>query len=36
MTERGSMQPKTIVAMARELTGYVWAVLQPDRIAAPR
>lgn len=29
MTGRGIVAPKTIVAMARELTGYLWAVLQP-------
>ena len=29
MTGRGVAPPKTIVAMARELTGYLWAVLQP-------
>jgi transposase len=33
MTERGTIQPKAIVAMARELTGYLWAVLQPDAVA---
>lgn len=35
MTGRGTLQPKTIVAMARELTGYLWAVLHPDA-ATPR
>ncbi len=30
MTLRGTSTPKTIVAMARELTGYLWAVLHPD------
>ena len=29
MTGRGVAPPKTIVAMARELTGYLWAALQP-------
>jgi transposase len=29
MTGRGISNPKTIVAMARELTGYLWAVLHP-------
>ena len=29
MSEHGKVHPKTIVAMARELTGYVWAVLHP-------
>jgi transposase len=29
MTGRGIARPKTIVAMARELTGYLWAALQP-------
>ena len=33
MTLRGKIQPKTIVAMARELTAYLWAVLHPA--AAP-
>ena len=33
MTERGTIHPKTIVAMARELTGYLWAVLHPDASA---
>jgi transposase len=32
MSLRGKVAPKTIVAMARELTGYLWAVLHP---AAP-
>ena len=30
MTGRGTASPKTIVAMARELTGYVGAVLHPE------
>jgi transposase len=30
MTHRGITQPKVIVAVARELTGYLWAVLHPD------
>lgn len=30
MTARGKAGPKTIVAMARELTGYLWAVLRPE------
>jgi transposase len=33
MTGRGICQPKTIVAMARELTGYLWAVLHPAAAA---
>jgi len=33
MTQRGITPPKTIVAMARELTGYLWAVLHPDATA---
>jgi len=33
MSENGKVHPKTIVAMARELTGYLWAVLHPA--AAP-
>jgi hypothetical protein len=32
MTGAGKVHPKTIVAMARELCGYLWAVLHP---AAP-
>jgi transposase len=32
MSEHGKVHPKTIVAMARELCGYLWAVLHP---AAP-
>lgn len=32
MSERGKVHPKTIVAMARELCGYLWATLHP---AAP-
>ncbi|MBD3367129.1 MAG: transposase [Candidatus Eisenbacteria bacterium] len=35
MTGRGVARPKTIVAMARELTGYIWAALQPAT-GAPR
>ena len=27
---RGKAHPKTIVAMARELVGYLWAVLTPE------
>jgi transposase len=30
MTMRGKSQPKTIVAMARELVGYLWATLHPQ------
>jgi transposase len=30
MTQRGAPQPKVIVAMARELVGYLWAALHPD------
>jgi hypothetical protein len=33
MTSRGVSQPKTIVAMARELTGYLWAVMHPTAVA---
>jgi transposase len=33
MTGRGINNPKTIVAMARELTGYLWAVLHPAATA---
>jgi transposase len=33
MTGRGTSTPKTIVAMARELTGYLWAVLHPAAAA---
>lgn len=33
MTGCGTIQPKTIVAMARELTSYLWAVLHPDAAA---
>jgi transposase len=33
MTHRGITLPKTIVAMARELTGYLWAVLHPAATA---
>jgi hypothetical protein len=29
MSEHGKVLPKTIVAMARELTGCLWAVLHP-------
>lgn len=29
MSEAGKVHPKTIVAMARELCGYLWAVLHP-------
>ncbi|MBN2405228.1 MAG: IS110 family transposase [Coriobacteriia bacterium] len=35
MTGRGVAPPKTIVAMARELAGYIWAALQPAA-GAPR
>ena len=34
MTASGKVQPKTIVAMARELCGYLWAVLHPAAPAA--
>lgn len=30
MTQRGIVHPKVIVAMARELVGYLWAALHPD------
>jgi transposase len=30
MTKRGVIGPKVIVAMARELVGYLWAALHPD------
>ena len=33
MTGRGVSNPKTVVAMARELTGYLWAVLHPAATA---
>jgi transposase len=33
MSQRGITVPKTIVAMARELTGYLWAVLHPAALA---
>ena len=33
MSHRGISAPKTIVAMARELTGYLWAVLHPAAVA---
>jgi transposase len=33
MSEAGKVHPKTIVAMARELCGYLWAVLHPAAIA---
>ena len=33
MTLHGKVHPKTIVAMARELTGYLWAVLHPAAAA---
>ena len=29
MSEAGKVHPKTIVAMAREMCGYLWAVLHP-------
>ena len=29
MTMRGKPSPKVVVAMARELVGYLWAVLYP-------
>lgn len=29
MSEAGKVHPKAVVAMARELTGYLWAVLHP-------
>ena len=29
MSARGKPHPKTVVAMARELVGYLWATLQP-------
>ena len=32
MTRRGTAQPKVIVAMARELVGYLWAALHPDTL----
>jgi transposase len=32
MSARGKPHPKTVVAMARELVGYVWATLQPSLI----
>jgi len=33
MSEAGKVHPKTIVAMARELCGYLWAVLHPAAAA---
>jgi len=33
MSEAGKAHPKTIVAMARELCGYLWAVLHPAALA---
>ncbi len=33
MSEAGKVHPKTIVAMARELCGYLWAVLHPAAVA---
>ena len=30
MTANGKPSPKVIVAMARELVGYLWAALHPD------
>jgi transposase len=33
MSEHGKVHPKTIVAMARELCGYLWAVLHPAALA---
>lgn len=33
MTEHGKVHHKTIVAMARELAGYLWAVLHPAATA---
>ena len=36
MLARGKPSPKTIVAMARELVGYLWAALHPDVQPAPR
>jgi transposase len=33
MSVAGKVQPKTIVAMARELCGYLWAVLHPAAVA---
>ena len=33
MTHRGVIQPKTVVAVARELTAYLWAVMHPAATA---
>jgi hypothetical protein len=33
MTLRGTTSPKVIIAMARELTGYIWATLHPAATA---
>jgi transposase len=33
MSERGKVPPKTIIAMARELCGYLWAALHPAALA---
>ena len=35
MTKRGIPYNKTIVAMARELVGYLWATLYPGQAQAP-
>jgi transposase len=34
MTLRGKAQPKIVVALARELAGFIWAALHPDAAAA--
>jgi hypothetical protein len=31
MLERGKERPKVVVAVARELTGFVWAALRPEQ-----
>jgi len=31
MLERGKARPKVVVAVARELTGFIWAALRPER-----
>jgi transposase len=36
MSGRGITSPKVVVAMARELTGYLWAVLHPDATTTRR
>ena len=35
MTRRGIHYNKVVVAMARELVGYLWATLYPREVEAP-